>query len=167
MDKDRNWYVVYSRPRWEKKLHKLFQQKNIVAYCPLNRVLRQWSDRIKIVEVPLFTSYVFVKISEREKALVRETDGVVNFIYNGGKPAIVQEHEIKRIQQFLDEYDNVEVITEKIEKDQRVKVNKGLFVEEEGLVLDLQNKKVKVAIDSIGYTLVALFDQQKLKNEKA
>lgn len=138
-----------------------------MAYCPLNRVLRQWSDRIKIVEVPLFTSYVFVKISEREKALVRETDGVVNFIYNGGKPAIVQEHEIKRIQQFLDEYDNVEVITEKIEKDQRVKVNKGLFVEEEGLVLDLQNKKVKVAIDSIGYTLVALFDQQKLKNEKA
>ena len=138
-----------------------------MAYCPLNRVLKQWSDRIKIVEVPLFTSYVFVKISEREKALVRETDGVVNFIYNGGKPAIVQEHEIKRIQQFLDEYDNVEVITEKIEKDQRVKVNKGLFVEEEGLVLDLQNKKVKVAIDSIGYTLVALFDQQKLKNEKA
>ena len=117
--------------------------------------------------MPLFTSYVFVKISEREKALVRETDGVVNFIYNGGKPAIVQEHEIKRIQQFLDEYDNVEVITEKIEKDQRVKVNKGLFVEEEGLVLDLQNKKVKVAIDSIGDTLVALFDQQKLKNEKA
>lgn len=165
MNVEKKWYVVYSKPRWEKKLYQLFQQKNITAYCPINRVLRRWSDRMKMVEIPLFTSYVFVKISEKEKLQVRETDGVVNFVYEGGSPAIVREYEINRIKKFLDEYDNVEVTTEKIEKNQRVQVNRGLFVEKEGTVLDLQNKKAKVAIESIGYTLVALFDQQKLRTK--
>jgi transcription antitermination factor NusG len=94
---------------------------------------------------------------------VRETDGVVNFVYEGRSPAVIKEYEIDRIKKFLDEYDNVEITTEKIKKNQRVQIDRGLFVEKEGIVLDLQNKKAKVAIESIGYTLVALFDQQKLK----
>jgi transcription antitermination factor NusG len=114
--------------------------------------------------VPLFTSYVFVRITEAEKPKVRETPGVVNFVMHEGKPAVVREKEIERIQRFLDEYDDVEAIHH-IEKNQRVTVQKGLFVEKEGRVIDFQNSKVKVVIDSLGYTLVALFDKSKLTSK--
>jgi transcription antitermination factor NusG len=58
------WYAIYTRPRWEKKVNFLLQGKGIESYCPLNKVRRKWSDRIKTIEEPLFKSYVFVKIDE-------------------------------------------------------------------------------------------------------
>jgi transcription antitermination factor NusG len=60
----KKWFAIYTRPRWEKKVHKLLEEKGIECYCPLNKVHRKWSDRIKIVEEPLFKSYVFVKLTE-------------------------------------------------------------------------------------------------------
>lgn len=156
------WYVIYSKPRWEKKVHRLLTEKQITSYCPLNRVRKKWSDRYKLVEIPLFTSYVFVQISEEEKLKVRETPGVLNFVYYQGKPAIVKEKEIERIKRFLSEYENVELQPMEFKKDQRVKVGQGIFIDEEGRVIDLVNGKVKVAIDSLGYTLIAIFDKSEL-----
>jgi transcription antitermination factor NusG len=96
------WYAVYTRPRWEKKVNTLLLQKGIEAYCPLNKVRRKWSDRIKTVEEPLFKSYVFVKIKDEDRTNVRMTNGVVNFVYWNGKPAIIKEKEIQTIKRFLD-----------------------------------------------------------------
>jgi transcription antitermination factor NusG len=59
----------------------------VESYCPLNKVRRKWSDRVKIVEQPLFKSYVFVKVSDEERTTVRMTPGTINFVYWGGKPA--------------------------------------------------------------------------------
>jgi transcription antitermination factor NusG len=65
------WYAIYTRPRWEKKVNFLLQGKGIESYCPLNKVRRKWSDRIKTIEEPLFKSYVFVKIDEEARTNVR------------------------------------------------------------------------------------------------
>ena len=81
------WYAIYTRPRWEKKVNHLLQGKGIESYCPLNKVRRKWSDRIKTIEEPLFKSYVFVKIDEEARTNVRMTDGVINFVYWNGKPS--------------------------------------------------------------------------------
>lgn len=128
----------------------------------MNRVRKKWTDRFKIVETPLFTSYVFVNIDEREKLKVRETPGVINFIYHEGKPAIVNNKDIERIKRFLSEYENVELEPQNIELDTRVVINRGVFIEEEGKIIDLKNGKVTVAIDSLGYKLVAIFDRSEL-----
>lgn len=162
MDTEKKWYVVYSKPRWEKKLYAKLLEAGIEAYCPLNKVKKKWSDRMKTVEVPLFTSYVFVKILENQKSKVRETPGVVNFVYEEGKPAVIREKEIEKIQRFLEEYQNVEVVPSEFRKGQIVKVNEGLFVDEEGKVIDTHNNKVRVVIKSLGYDLVAEFDKSKL-----
>lgn len=159
---DKHWHVVYTKPRWEKKVAKLLKNNGLDTYCPLNKIKRKWSDRVKKVEVPLFASYVFVNITENERAVVRGTDGVINFIYTENRPAIVREKEIEKIKRFLSEYENVEVVHQLIKKDQTVYVNKGLFVDEKGRVIDLQNNKVKVEIDSLGYTLIATFDISEL-----
>src|SRR5437870_7911065 len=103
------WYAIYTRPRWEKKVNGLLIQKGIESYCPLNKVRRKWSDRIKVVEEPLFKSYVFVKTDEGTRTQVRMTAGVINFVYWDGKPAIIKEKEIATIKRFLDEHENVEV----------------------------------------------------------
>lgn len=154
--------MLYSKPRWEKKLFMQLKELGIEAYCPLNKVKRRWSDRVKELEIPLFTSYVFVKIRESEEAFVRETPGVVNFVYELGRPAIVREREIERIQRFLQEFQTVDVVRLEFKKNQQVVINEGLFVEEEGKVIDLKNNKVMVAIHSLGYELVAYFDKSKL-----
>ena len=57
----KKWLAVYTRPRWEKKVDQLLKEQGTESYCPLNKVKRKWSDRVKTVEEPLFKSYVFVK----------------------------------------------------------------------------------------------------------
>lgn len=156
------WYAIYTRPRWEKKVNALLQQKGIESYCPLNKVRRQWSDRVKTVEEPLFKSYVFVKVSDEERTAVRMTDGVVNFVYWNGKPAIIKEKEIQVIRRFLDEYENVEAIRTDFEPGERVKITAGPMMDQEGRVLEIRNKTVKVIIESLGYVLLAHIDKSKL-----
>jgi transcription antitermination factor NusG len=152
----KNWYVVYTKPRWEKKVFALFIDRGIEAYCPLNRVRKRWSDRIKWVEEPLFKSYVFVKVTEGEHALVRMITGVVNFVYWLGKPAIVKDREIGVIRKFLNDYEEVWSEPVDIQRDATVVIRRGAFMDKEARVVKVVNKKVRVLIESIGYAMVAV-----------
>ncbi len=156
------WYAIYTRPRWEKKVNGLLLQKGIESYCPLNKVRRKWSDRIKTIEEPLFKSYVFVKIDDVDRSSVRMTNGVVNFVYWNGKPALIKEKEIQTIRLFMNEYEHVEVVKMDFNIDERVRVLAGTMMDQEGKVLELKNKTAKVCIDSLGYMLIAYIDKSKL-----
>ena len=167
MNITRKWFAIYTRPRWEKKANHLLGEKGIESYCPLNKVKRKWSDRMKVVEEPLFKSYVFVKVAETERSQVRTTSGVINFVYWNGKPAVIKDKEIQNIRKFLDEFENVEVHSLKVEPNQRVKIASGPLMDQEGKVLDVRNKKVKIAIDSLGYVLIAYVERSKLTSATA
>jgi transcription antitermination factor NusG len=158
----KKWFAVYTRPRWEKKAHRLLEEKGIESYCPLNKVHRKWSDRIKIVDEPLFKSYVFVKVNEEEKTLVRMTQGVVNFIYWLGKPAIIKEKEIETIKKFLNDHHDVEVRAIDIKAGKKVMVQSGILMGKEGIVKKVLHKKVEVIIESIGFVLSAYIDKSKV-----
>lgn len=160
------WYAVYTKPRWEKKVNGLLIQKGIESYCPLNKVRRKWSDRIKLVEEPLFKSYVFVRTTDEERTNVRMVDGVVNFVYWNGKPAVIKDKEIQVIKQFLNEYENVEAVKIELKPDDHVRVTAGPMMDREGKVLEIKNKTAKVQIDSLGYILIAHIDQSKLTSTK-
>ncbi len=162
----KKWLAVYTRPRWEKKVNQLLIEKGTESYCPLNKVRRKWSDRMKLVEEPLFKSYVFVKVDEDERTAVRMTAGVINFVYWNGKPAVIKEKETAGIRRFLDEYENVEVHPTDLAVDQRVKITGGSLMDQEGKVLSVRHKTVKVAIDSLGYTLVAYIERSKLTSAR-
>lgn len=158
----KKWLAVYSRPRWEKKVDRLLAEKGIESYCPLNKIRRKWSDRLKLVEEPLFKSYVFVKVEDADRTAVRMTPGVLNFVYWDGKPAVIREKEIQAIRRFLDEYENVEIIPMDLSPDQRVKVTGGVLMDQEGKILRVNRKIAKVAIDSLGYILIAHIERTKL-----
>ncbi len=163
----KKWLAVYTRPRWEKKVNQLLGEKGIESYCPLNKVRRKWSDRVKVVEEPLFKSYVFVKVNDEDRSNVRMTNGAINFVYWDGKPAVIKEKEITAIKRFLNEYENVEARPMEIKLNQRVRITNGTLMDQEGKVIDIRHKKVKVAIDSLGYILVAYIERSKLSSAQS
>lgn len=157
-----HWYAIYTKPRWEKKVHSLLSEKKIESYCPLNKVRKKWSDRMKTVEEPLFKSYVFARVNGDEQTKVRMTAGVMNFVYWQGKPAIIPAKEIETIRKFLNEYENVMTEPIQLKEDGRVTIRQGLFMDHEARILKIEGNKVKVVIESIGYTLVASIDKKNL-----
>jgi len=157
------WYAVYTKPRWEKKVADLLTRKKIENYCPLNRVHRQWSDRKKVVLEPLFTSYVFVHIAEQNQLAIRQTDGILNFVYWLGKPALIREDEIQAIKLFLKEHDNVKLEKVALTQNDRVRVLSGPLMRREGNVLEVKNKTVKVILPTLGYSLVAELDKANIE----
>ena len=160
---EKKWYAIYTKPRWEKKVDKLLTEKGMESYCPLQKIQRQWSDRKKIVEEPLFKSYVFVRIPAEEQTALRMVNGVVNFVYWMGKPAIVKDHEIQTIRRFMNEYDNVEVTQTHIEAGSKVVVQSGVLMGKSGTVKQVLHKKVEVFIESIGFTLTAYVEKSKIR----
>ena len=89
-----SWHVVYTYPKQERKIFQQLSEKEIPAYLPSQKVIQQWSDRKKSVEVLLFPNYVFVKVPSVDRYKVLSVPGVTRFIFFDGKPAIVSEKEM-------------------------------------------------------------------------
>ncbi|MEJ7678227.1 MAG: transcription termination/antitermination NusG family protein [Segetibacter sp.] len=79
MENSKKWFALYTKPRWEKKVSSVLDRKGVECWCPLRKIEKQWSDRKKIIEEPLFTSYVFAHIDETERSAVLMTDGILEF----------------------------------------------------------------------------------------
>jgi len=96
------WFTLYTKPRFEKRVKEELELNNVECYLPLHRTPRVWSDRVKLVDMPLFNSYIFVKSKESEiRSLVRTT-GVVRVVFYNGKPAVIREQEIEAIKKFIE-----------------------------------------------------------------
>jgi transcription antitermination factor NusG len=155
MNCEKNWLALYTRPRWEKKIVKLLNNKHIENYCPLNKVERKWADRKKIIFEPLIASYVFVHAIESEYVMIKETDGVLNFVHWLGKPAIIKDSEIETLRQFLLDYSNVRLEKIEVNVNDDVKIIYGPLVSREGKVVEVQYNFVKIMLPSLGYSLHA------------
>jgi len=161
--KKRRWLAVYTKPRWEKRIYELLTDKSIESYCPLNKVHRKWSDRMKLVEEPLFKSYVFVFVNEEEEKDVRWVNGVLNFVYWLGKPAVIKMADIERIKRFLKEYTEVEAVAMSLPPNSQVIILSGLLMDKEARVIKAGKKRVEVEINSMGYKLVAYVDKANVR----
>jgi transcription antitermination factor NusG len=159
----KQWYALYTRPRWEKKVADLLERKKIEVYCPLNKVQRQWADRKKTVLEPLFSSYVFVYIFEQEHLNVKQTDGVISLVYWLNKPAVIRNEEIDTIKRFLNEYDCVSLEKTEVNLNDRVRVINGPLMMWEGNVVEIKTNTVKIALPSLGQILVAEIRKENIE----
>lgn len=137
--------------------------KGIINYCPLNKVLKQWSDRKKIVLEPLFKGYVFIRIEETKKWDVKKIDGIINYVHWLGKPARVKESEINTIKMFLQEFNDVEVINRQLDVNTAVLVKQGVLMNYRGIIVEVSGSRARVKIDSMGIQLSAVFDKTNLE----
>ncbi len=156
---EKKWYAVYTKPRWEKKIDTVLIRKGIESWCPLQKVERQWTDRKKIIEEPLFKSYVFVHIDDTERSKVLMTDGALNFVYYLGKPAVIKEDEINNIKAYLLEKDaKISIVSDQgFATGDLIKVNHGVFMDKEGTVIRGGKKKVYVELQSLGQVMIVEF----------
>jgi transcriptional antiterminator RfaH len=151
-----NWFALYTNPRAEKRAYTELVRNGIEAYLPLQRTLKQWSDRKKWVEEPLFRSYIFVKINQASYFDVLNTPGIVRYITFEGKAVPVPPKQIEAIRYFLSEIGPLseERGNSDLTPGSKVEIIRGPLHGLTGLVVDFQgHKKVRIEIEALGQFL--------------
>lgn len=136
-----NWHAVYLNYRMEKKVLNSLVGKNIECYLPLLLKKRVWSDRIKIIEEPVFSGYIFVRISALEYYDVLVTKGVLKYVSIKNKPVIIRDSLIDSLKLIMENSNQeIKVTSERLEKGSYVKIVKGPFKNAIGEVLKVKDK---------------------------
>lgn len=147
------WYVLYTKSRTEIKTEGRLNDLGIEVYCPVITEIHQWSDRKKKVIVPLFKSYVFVRMEEKNCNLVFDVPGVVSYLFWLGERAVVKDEEINVIRQWLesDEVDGAKV--EALSAGDRITISKGAFKDQEAIIKEVGKKTMRLILPSLGCVL--------------
>ena len=148
------WHVLYTKPRHEIKALERLAQKGFEVYCPMKTTLKQWSDRKKKVSAPLLPSYIFIKITEKKRAIPLTDPSVLNYIFWLGKPAIVRDSEIDTLKGiiFKDKVQEFEI--RKLKIGDEIDINKAKIKVEKAIVKSVSNNYVKVELTELGMTIV-------------
>lgn len=157
------WYAVYTRPNQEKKISEALALKGIVVYCPLQKVMRQWSDRRKVLELPAFKGYVFVQIHDEIRWQVLATAGVLNFVCHNGKPARIPSKEIDIVRLFFQGLEDNVVDETDIKISDVARVYSGLLMGMEGEVIDIQHRYAILNIPSLGLSMQVKVERENVQ----
>lgn len=149
----RNWYALYTKPRKEIKIAEQLKKLGFTVYLPLKVEIKQWSDRKKKVTSPLLSSYVFIHIEESKRADIFIIDGVLNYVFWLGQPAIIRKEEIELMRSEIDK-PNENVFVSTIEPGERIQLQQGAFKGQMAVIERLSNQKVHLFLLSLGIKLV-------------
>ena len=147
------WHVLYTKPKNEKKVAERLTAAGYNVYCPLHKVKRQWSDRVKIIEEPLFKGYLFIQVEDHKRDQVFSFPGTVRYLFWLRRPALVRDAEIKTIQKWLGEYAHEDIDISDILPGDYVRITSGPFTGEQAVLLDKTNKKAVVQLKELGIQL--------------
>lgn len=148
-----NWYVVYTKPKWEKKVAEKLNQIGVECYCPLVSQVKQWSDRKKKIEVPLFNSYVFVHLNESERNDVFQVAGAIRYLFWLGKPAIVKDQEIEIIRTNLNASNVSDISVSNIQVGDKIILESGAFTNQSAIVQEVSNNYYTLVLEALGCVL--------------
>ena len=151
----KNWYIIYTKAKWEKKVAAIFTRKRIGNFIPMNSKQVMRGRKRKIVQKPLFESYLFANIHENEIRKIKMIDGVLNFVYWKQSPTIVHQEEIEVIRKFTSDYQDITLEKTRVNVNDVVKVIEGPMYSMDGNILTVKNTTLKVNLPSIGYGLIA------------
>lgn len=153
-DQSRQWFAVYTKSRSEKKLALKLAEKGIEAYVPLRKVMKQWSDRKKLVEEPLIRSYCFVRVDPHRYQDVLNTPGAVRYIWFSGKPAAIPDRQISILKAVAGSDIPCEPVISHFEPGARVRVTAGPLNGLEGELITQSGKnRVIIRIDHLEQVL--------------
>ena len=155
MDNPKNWYVLYTKSRVEKRVYDELKEIGLDAYLPMRKTLKLWSDRKKWVYIPVINSYVFVYIPQSDYSRVFDVKGVVAYVSANKKAVVVPEHEMKAMQQAVNSNLSFNVEADAVQKGQTITITTGPLKGITGEVVEIQGaKKFYLRISHIGYMLV-------------
>jgi len=159
-----NWYVLKVRSRYEKAVAEELA-KQYEVFLPLVKKRRKWSDRIKVIDAPLFPGYLFINTDIRQKFYILEIKGVSGFIRFGNKEATIHENELKALEIMLKEPQSLEVQdTYLFSEGQDVKVINGAFAGLKGKVRSIKNKsRLYILIEQLGKLVSVEIDSNAIE----
>lgn len=160
------WYACWTRSRHEKRVHRMLEERGVEAFLPLVARERQWRDRRRVIELPLFPSYVFGRFDLRDAALVLGVPGVAGLVRMAGRPVAIAEAELENVRRFAEMLRNADVEPEPCQyfaKGEEVEVVAGPFRGLRGVVTELRGRsRVVVGLRAIGQGMALTIDARSL-----
>ena len=161
---EKRWYALYTKPRFEKRAEKELLAKHIETYLPLEKRLKQWSDRKKWVHEPLIRSYIFVHVDRTELEKAYSTPGILTVVKFEGEPAPIQDKQIQALKDILNSKEVYEVTSENFEIGENVEITQGDLKGLKGEMIKHLNKfKVLIRIEVIQQNLLVNINPSFLK----
>ena len=152
---DPKWYAIYTNPRAEKQVRDRLMEAGVEVFLPLQKTFRIWSDRKKLVERPLLSSYVFVKVSPAGFPKVYQTQGVVRFISFEGQPASIPQNQIDNLRLLINSDAEIEISSERFEQGDFVEVVNGSLIGLTGELIQIgSHSRFVVRIDRLDQNLI-------------
>ena len=156
---DKKWFAIYVKSRNEKKVFKQLEDMGIESFLPLITRLKQWSDRKKKVEEPLFRSYVFLRHNlkdRKEYYKIMNIQGVVCFVTIEKKPVPIPENQITAIKEYLNDTELQDFNTDDFKEGQLVRIKSGQMRDLIGRFVQTKGKHniiIIIEIEAVGQSL--------------
>lgn len=163
---EKHWHALYVRSRAEKKVFEQLVESGYEAYLPLITRIKQWSDRKKKVEEPLFRSYVFVRNSERQYYYILGVYGVVKFVTFEHKAVVVPDKQILAIKKYIDNPldDEEELKNIDLKEGQLVRITNGPLQGQMGKLVSIKSKRrLLIQIDVVGQSIPVSIPRTKVE----
>jgi transcription termination/antitermination protein NusG len=159
------WYAIQTRSRHEKSVAKQLQMRGVTTFLPLVTEMHRWSDRRKSVELPLFSSYVFVQLvsTNEARARVRYTEGVIRFVGQHAEGTPIPNEEIESIRTVLAQ--NVPWVCHPFLKiGQRVRIRGGCLDGVEGIFAARNGtRSLVISVEPIQRSLVIRIEDYNIE----
>lgn len=163
------WVAVYTAARAEKQVFIRLLNAGFETFLPLVKTTHQWSDRVKLVEVPLFSSYVFVRINATQEVPLRNVAGVVTIVSDRERNIpVIPDDQIEAIRRLLEANQKLFVCTEQaLHKGAMVTIQSGNFAGMHGMLIsDCKEGNFSIRIEAIGFAIVTEIDRLLLKPDE-
>jgi transcriptional antiterminator RfaH len=161
---EEKWYAIYTRPRAEKQVYQRLTESGVETYLPMQKTIRQWSDRKKMVEKPLLSSYLFVKVLPKNFPVVFKIYGVVKFVSFEGQPVSIPQKQIDTLRLLIDSNAEIEVSSENFAKGDNVEVIAGALAGLTGELIKIgTHNRFVVRIDRLDQNLILKIPRTFLK----
>jgi len=163
MTKSHFWFAVTAKPRHEKAVAANLRNKGLESFLPLYQARRQWSDRTRAVDLPLFPGYVFCRFVYSSRLGVLSTPGVMSVVSFSNGPAPIADQEISRIQAIQSSGLPAQPWPY-LNAGQRVRIEKGTLAGLEGVLLrEKDSLRVVVSIDLLRRAVAVEIDRDMIR----
>ncbi len=159
----KEWFAIYVRSRCEKKVLKLLENEGIESFLPLITRIKQWSDRRKKVEEPLFRSYLFIHVNESYLETIKSIFGVARVVKFEDKAVPIPDNQILAIKQYINDTDLHDIDFADIKEGELVIIKSGQMKGLIGRFVEIRGKhRLIVDIDVVGKTIPINISRSKV-----
>jgi transcription antitermination factor NusG len=157
------WYAIYARHQHEKAIAKILTSKGFETLLPLYESARRWKDRTKILSLPLFPCYVFVKGGLERRLDILTTPGIYALVSSAGRPSPIPPVEIEAIRRAVESGARVEPHPW-LQSGDLVRIKRGPLAGIRGILVRKKNfYRLVLSVEMLGKAVAVELDSQLIE----